>query len=47
MNRQDRKPRAIAIAKTREAETASLKALALISLGAVAALAVLMIGFAG
>ncbi len=39
MNRHNSKPRAIAIAKTREAETARLWHLAYISLGACCALA--------
>lgn len=39
MNRQNSKPRAIAIAQTREAETARLWHLAYLSLGACSALA--------
>lgn len=46
MNTQHRKPRAIAIAKAREAETA-FRRLAIICLGASAALAALTLAFIG
>ncbi|MCL6705460.1 hypothetical protein M8R20_00465 [Pseudomonas sp. R2.Fl] len=46
MNRQHRKPRAIAIARAQEAETA-FRRLALICLGASAALAALAFAFIG
>ncbi|MGX5668888.1 hypothetical protein G6N76_08990 [Rhizobium daejeonense] len=47
MNRQDRKPRAIAIARTRDAEMARLRNLAILCFGAAAAIAALAIGLAG
>lgn len=46
MNRQHRKPRAIAIAKAQEAETA-FRRLAIICLGASAALVALAFAFIG
>ncbi|WP_162748311.1 hypothetical protein [Rhizobium cremeum] len=46
-NRQDRKPRAIAIARTRDAELARLRNMAIICFGAAAAIAALAIGLAG
>ncbi|MBV2184217.1 MAG: hypothetical protein KUL88_06725 [Rhizobium sp.] len=42
MNRQNSKPRAIAIARTREAETARLWHFGLLTLGACSALAIVM-----
>ena len=41
MNNQNRKPRAIAVARTREADTARLWQVALVSLGACSALAMI------